>query len=72
MWDTHSDFYNTLSSDLEDPLTLADSPSSQMSGMETRTHTRTYSPFPNYRVPGDETLKQHFSVFLKKKVFLIH
>lgn len=51
--------YNTLSNDLEDPLTPADNPSSQIS-----THLL---PFPNYRVPRDETLEQHFGVWLKKR-----
>lgn len=51
--------YNTLSNDLKDPLTLADNPSSQIS-----THLL---PFPNYRVPRDETLEQHFGVWLKKR-----
>lgn len=60
--------YNTLLNDLEYPLMLADIPSSQISSVETCIHTHTYS-FPNYRALRDGTLKQHFSVWLKKRSF---
>lgn len=63
---THSHrLYNTLLNDLQDPLMLADIPSSQISSVETLTYALT--PLPNYRVSRDETLKQHFSVWLKKR-----
>lgn len=65
IWDTQR-LCNTLLNDLEDPLMLADIPSSQISSEETHRHLL---PFPNYRVSRDETLKQHYSVWLEKRSF---
>ncbi len=69
IWGTHSDF--TMHSWMTLRIHWCLQTSHLLKYLVWRhSHTHTLSlPFPNYRFPGDETLKQHFSVWLKKRSF---